>query len=84
MGAPLGPIEFQRAYLDACVEHATTSLKRVARMHHTQDRLTLLRLSFSKKFGHLQRLVDTHSDLIMRSHMERWEDNVMASTSDFV
>ena len=84
MGAPLGPIEYQRAYLAATIQHATVSLRRVARMHHTQDRFTLLRLSFSKKFGHLQRLVDTHSDPIMLSHMEHWEDAIMASTADLV
>ena len=84
MGAPLGPIEYQRAYLAATIQHATASLKRVARMHHAQDRFTLLRLSFSKKFGHLQRLVDTHSDPIMLSHMEHWEDTIMASTADLV
>ena len=84
MGAPLGPIEFQRAFLERGVTHAISVMRRVSRLHKLQDRLAMLRLSFSKRFGHLQRLIDTGGDQPMLHLMEKWDDAVMASTADLV
>ena len=65
-GAPIGVPAFERAYLQAALDNAFVSLRRLSRMDRRQHKLILLRTSACKKLQHVQRLCPTfeHADIL--------------------
>ena len=80
-GAPIGHDGFVCAYLAAAVTEAKAGLKRLSYMESKQHKLIMLRMSFCRKFMHIQRLVATsaYADIL-----RDYDDCLVAAVEDLL